>query len=180
MSRERTANLAKAGWITLLVYVFANRFVGLVIGRAIADALVFVLAVLAIPLGIYCLTRVRVYGSRGIAGHAVATIVIGVLLLCIWIPNFLAARERAAGGGADDGRQVVRVHVMRDGTIRMNDNVVSVDALKPELERVAAAGGVMRYSRDDPSQDPHPNAMVVMKAATDANVTIEMALPDGQ
>ena len=60
----------------------------------------------------------------------------------------------------------------------MNGAVVTLDALTQELQRLSAAGGTMRYSRDNPSADPHPNAMAVMKVATDANVTIQMAVAD--
>jgi biopolymer transport protein ExbD len=177
MSGEATAKLAKAGWITLLLYVFANRFVGLLIGRALADLLVFFVAVLAVPVAIYCLTRIRVHGARGILGHAVATLFVSALLLAIWIPNFLSARERARAAG--ENRRVVVVHVSRDGTILMNGSAVPLETLKQELKSVSAIGGVMRYSRDDPSADPHPNAMAVMKAAADTNITIQMAASEG-
>ena len=95
MSRERTAQLAKLTWVLLLIYIFANRFVGLAIGRAVADFLVFVLAVIAIPVSIYCLALKKRHGTRGILGHAVGALLMSALILAIWIPNFLSARERA-------------------------------------------------------------------------------------
>jgi hypothetical protein len=175
MSREATAKLAKAAWIVPLLYVFANRFVGTVIGRVFADALVFVLAVLAIPVAVFCLIQIRAHGARGILGHAIGALVVSALLLAIWIPNYLAARERAR---VAEAQPAVTVHVTRDGTIRMNGAVVTLDTLTRELQRVAATGGSMRYSRDDPSADPHPNAMAVMKAAVDSKIAIQMAVPE--
>ena len=176
MSRESTKKLAKAAWIVPLVWLFGNRFAALVIGRSVADFLVFVLAVVAIPVAVYCLVQVRLYGARGILNHAVAALVIGTLLLAIWIPNFLAARGRSIR--TDESRQVVNVHVTRDGTIRMNGVVVTLDTLKQELRRASAGSGTMRYSREDASAEPHPNAMAVMKAATETNITIQMVAPD--
>lgn len=177
MSRQATAILAKSGWVTLVLYVFAHRFVGLVIGRILADLLVFILAVVAIPIAIYCLIRTREHGTREILGHAIATILFAMLLLAIWIPNFLNARERARSAALN--REVVMVHVSRDGRITMNGAIVTLETLTQELRRVSAAGGVMQYSRDDPSGEPNPNAMAVMKAAVDSKITIQMAVPDG-
>ena len=113
MTREATSRLAKAAWIVPLLYLFGNRFVGLVIGRLLAEMLVPALAVLAIAVAIYCLVQSRGHGARGIRGHAVAGLVLSTLLLAIWIPNFLAARDRARTAG--ENRQIVNVHVTRDG-----------------------------------------------------------------
>ena len=178
MSREATAKLAKASWIILLLITFGRPLIGKVIGPVLADLLVFVFAVLAIPVALYCLFRIRAYGTRGILGHAIATLAIGALLLAIWIPNFLASRERARARHESRG-EVVTVHVSRDGVITMNGSVATLDAVAQELKRVSTAGGTLRYSRDDPSADPHPIAMEVMKAAADTNIPIEMALSDG-
>lgn len=57
----------------------------------------------------------------------------------------------------------------------MNGQKVSIEQVKQEFARLAAVGGTLRYSRDNPAADPHPNAMEVIKAAADANLTIEMA-----
>jgi len=99
MSKDATTQLAKATWILPLLYIFGNRFIGRVIGPAIADFLVFVLAVVMIPVAVYCLAQIRVHGPRGIRGHAVVGILLSILLLAIWIPNFLAARARARAAG---------------------------------------------------------------------------------
>ena len=95
MSREATSALAKSAWIILLLYVIGNRFVGLVIGRVLADMLVPVVALAAIVVAIYCLTRIRVHGRRGILAHAIAALVIAPLLLAIWTSNMISARSRA-------------------------------------------------------------------------------------
>lgn len=176
MTREATVKLARTAWIALLLYVLGKGFVAMAIGW-IADLLVFVFAVVTVLIALYCLARMRVHGTRGILVHGLTAFLLGALLLAIWIPNFLSSRERAAN--RDPNRAAVTVHVSRDGTIRMNGSVISLEALKPELRRVAAAGGVLRYSRDDPQRDPHPNAMAVIAAAAETNIAIEMPQAGG-
>lgn len=114
MSRQSIAGLAKASWIIPLLYVFGNRFVALVIGRVLADLLVFVIAVLAVLVAIFCMIQVRTHGAAGILGHAIAGIAVSGLLLAIWIPNFLAARQRARAAG--------QVHSARRNTISECDS----------------------------------------------------------
>ena len=68
------------------------------------------------------------------------------------------------------------MHVTEAGGIAMNGREVSLEEVKQELARLAQAGGTLRYSRDNPTADPHANAMEVIKAAADAGLTIEMTM----
>lgn len=108
MSRDSTVRLAKSTWIVLLLYIFANRFVGLVIGRVVADLLVFVLAVIAIPISLYCLIQMRRVGARGIVAHAIAALLLSAVILAIWVPNFLHARERARAARENRASVIIR------------------------------------------------------------------------
>ncbi|HYI12035.1 MAG TPA: hypothetical protein VEK57_23475 [Thermoanaerobaculia bacterium] len=169
---ETTRKIARAAWLVPLVYLFAYRAVGLVIGRAAADFLVFILAVAAAIASIYCFARIFRYGRAGILGHAIAGLAVSALILGIWVPNFLHAKTaaRAAGGNG----QVVVVHVQEDGTILMNDVEVSLDQTKQEFRKLSAAGASIRYSRANPQGDPPPNALEVIRAAADARLRIQM------
>ena len=172
---ELTKKLAHATWIVILVYIFANRFVGLVIGRTLADLLVFFLAVAGLLASIYCLVRMRTYGRKGILAPALAGLLINVLILCIWIPNFLAARARSSE--VREPTAIVNVHVKSDGTILMDDRPVTLEQAKGEFKRLASTGGAIKYSRDNPTGDPPPNAMDVIAAAADAELQILMEAP---
>ncbi|HWW62703.1 MAG TPA: hypothetical protein VN181_15115 [Thermoanaerobaculia bacterium] len=167
---ETTRNLARATWFVPVVYLFASRFIGLVIGRVPADILVFVLAVIGVLLSVYCLIRIASYGRQGILVNAISGLLVCSLILAIWIPNFLAGRERVQ---AQREGKVVTISVESDGAILMNGRQASLDQVKVELRRVAAAGGTLRYSRANPKGEPSPNATAVMQAATEAKVRIQ-------
>jgi len=92
---ETTKTVAKLTWILPLIYLFTNRFIGLAIGPVVADAFIFFLAAAALFVAVVCLILIARYGAGGIFGHAIAGVLINLLILGIWIPNFLAARERA-------------------------------------------------------------------------------------
>jgi hypothetical protein len=92
---QTVKRLATATWLVPLVFVFGKGIVGLVIGPVLADVLVFVLAVAGVITAVVCLLLIPKYGRQGILGPALAGLLVCLLLLAIWIPNFLAARERA-------------------------------------------------------------------------------------
>lgn len=92
------------------------------------------------------------------------------------IALFVAAcsqEKRAAEEPAPNG-EVVAVHVTAGGIITMNGREVSIDQVRQEFSRLASVRGTVRYSRDNPAADPHPNAMEVIKAAAAANLSILM------
>jgi hypothetical protein len=70
--------------------------------------------------------------------------------------------------------EILRVHVTAAGVITANGRDVSLEDLKKEFASLAAAGGSLLYTRDNPTADPHPNAMKVIQAAADANLPILM------
>lgn len=86
--------LATASWAVPLVYAFAARVVGLLIGRVLADMLVFFIAVAGLLAALFCLVAITRYGRKGIFAPAMAGVLVCGLILAIWVPNFLAARER--------------------------------------------------------------------------------------
>jgi FtsH-binding integral membrane protein len=87
--------LATASWAIPLVYAFAARLVGFVIGQVLADMLVFVVAVAGGLVALFCLVAISRYGRNGILAPAIAGLFVSGLLLAIWVPNYLAARKRA-------------------------------------------------------------------------------------
>ena len=56
----------------------------------------------------------------------------------------------------------------------MNGRRVSLEQLRQEFARLAAVGGTVQYSRDNPTSDPHPIAMEVIKAIVDAKLAVQM------
>jgi len=71
------------------------------------------------------------------------------------------------------------VHVKSDGTILVDGKVTSLEQLKREHATLAKVGGTVRYSRDNPTGEPPPNAMEVIKAIVDQKLPVQMAIPGG-
>ena len=89
----------------------------------------------------------------------------------------LAACGQSSMPKHSESGEILAVHVTAAGIITANGREVSLDQLKQEFARLASVGGTVRYSRDDPHRDPHPNAMKVMEALVDAKLPIEMLEP---
>ena len=79
--------------------------------------------------------------------------------------------QRAASGSSGE---VVAVHVTSAGVISLNGREISLEDLKLEFARLATVGGTVRYSRDNPTGEPHPNAMKVIEAVAEANLPIQL------
>jgi len=73
--------------------------------------------------------------------------------------------------------EILTVHVTAAGIITANGREVTFEALQHEFARLATVHGIVRYSRDNPHGDPHPNAMKVIQAVVDANLTLQMLEP---
>lgn len=95
----------------------------------------------------------------------VAGLVAAILLGC-------ATADQPRGATISD--EILRVHVTSGGVITANGREVALEELKQELARVAAVGGAVLYTRDNPTAEPHPNAMKVIQAVVDAKVRLLM------
>jgi hypothetical protein len=162
-----TKTLAVGSWLAMLTWLFLGVISGRLMETITFEIVAFFLAIASIIVSVYCLVRTRVEGRHAIFRHAIAGLIINSLLLCIWIPNFLTARERAR-------RPRLDVYVQQDGTILMNEKPATLDALHAELKTLAAHHGVVRYSRANPEGDPPPNAMAVIKAIADEHLPVQM------
>lgn len=94
-----------------------------------------------------------------------------ILMMSFWIgcaQNGQPKQTESTSG------EIANVHVTAAGVITLNQREVSLDQLKQEFARLAAAGGTVRYSRENPTADPHPNAMEVIKAVIAAGLPIQM------
>ncbi len=75
--------------------------------------------------------------------------------------------------------KILAVHVKSDGTILIDGKVTSFEQLKSDLVALSKEGGTVRYSRDNPTGDPPPNAMEVIKAIIAEKLPVQMAVPVG-
>jgi hypothetical protein len=71
------------------------------------------------------------------------------------------------------------VHVTDDGRvfIHVGSRFVeaSIDELDRILERLAADGGAVVYSRDDPAESPHPIALEVMDLVVEYRLPVRLS-----
>ena len=77
---------------------------------------------------------------------------------------------------APESGEIVRVHVTADGKIRIDGKPASIDDVAREAKRLAASGGAVHYTRDNPKADPHPNATKVIQVLNDSHVRTYMEL----
>lgn len=87
--------LATASWAVPLLYAFMAPIAAFVVGRALADMLVLVIAVAGGVAALVCLIAMTRYGRKGILLPAIGGLLVCGIVLGIWIPNYLAAREHA-------------------------------------------------------------------------------------
>ena len=175
---ETVKKVARAAWIAPIVYVLASGY--LKEFTVLADLLVFFVALAGLIAGIVCLALMAKYGAKGIVGPAIAAVLVNVVLLGIWVPNFLTSRDRARAQSASrESANVLAVHIKQDGTILVDQKPVTMDQLRAELARFAKSGGdAVQYSRDNPTAGPPPNAMEALRAIAETNLPIQMLEPD--
>jgi len=75
-------------------------------------------------------------------------------------------------------REPLAVHVTEDGRILVHVGTrfveASLDELERTIERLAADGGSVLYSRDDPGEEPGAVALDVIELLTEHDVPIAM------
>lgn len=75
-------------------------------------------------------------------------------------------------------REPLAVHVTEDGRILVHVGTrfveTSLDELDRTVERLAADGGTVVYSRDDPGEQPGPVALEVVSLLTQHDVPVRM------
>jgi hypothetical protein len=75
-----------------------------------------------------------------------------------------------------DLARITKIKVNRDGVILLNDEAVTIEALKDSLAKVGqSAGSAVWYYRDNPAGEPHPNAMLVLQAIVNAKLPVRLS-----
>lgn len=88
-----------------------------------------------------------------------------------------ACAPTATSSAAKTHEVQLTVHVEGDGTILLDGRPAGIEELQKRLVSVKQNGGAVLYSRSNPSGEPPPNAMKVLKALMDAKVPIQMLAP---
>ncbi len=82
------------------------------------------------------------------------------------------------GHDAPAPAEALPVHITDDGRIFIHVGArfveASIDDLDRTLERLAADGGTVLYSRDDPAEEPNPVAREVMELAAEHGVGVRL------
>lgn len=75
-----------------------------------------------------------------------------------------------------DSDRIAKIKVNRDGVILLNDQTVTIDELRNSLVRLSQSpGAAVWYYRENPSGEPHPNAMLVLQAIVDARLPVKLS-----
>ena len=74
--------------------------------------------------------------------------------------------------------EIAKVKVDRAGRIYFNGRIVSLEYLKREFSRLHKVDGAVWYHRENPHQDPPPEALVVLQAIIDARLPVKLLEKD--
>jgi hypothetical protein len=91
-------------------------------------------------------------------------------------------------GMATDARPIMKVAVYKDGRIVADGRETDLPRLRQAFARLSEAGGSVWYYREGAEAEPHPNAMLVIRAIIEARLPVSLSsqpdfsnavLPDG-
>lgn len=74
--------------------------------------------------------------------------------------------------------EIAKVKVDRAGRIYLNGRIVTLEDLKRELSRLYKVNGAVWYHRENPHQDPSPEALTVLQAIIDARLPVKLLEKD--
>jgi len=74
--------------------------------------------------------------------------------------------------------EIAKVKVDRAGRIYFNGRIVSLENLKREFSRLHKVNGAVWYHRENPHQDPPPEALAVLQAIIDARLPVKLLEKD--
>jgi hypothetical protein len=57
----------------------------------------------------------------------------------------------------------LRIWVFADGTIELDGKAAELSIVRGALEELAQKSGAVLYGRESPGDEPHPNAMQIIK-----------------
>jgi len=74
--------------------------------------------------------------------------------------------------------EIAKVKVDRAGRIYLNGRIVTLENLKRELSRLHKVNGAVWYHRENPHQDPPPEALAVLQAIINARLPVKLLQKD--
>jgi hypothetical protein len=74
-----------------------------------------------------------------------------------------------------DSPKVLKIAVTSSGQIIANGSPTTLEALAPLLSDLAKNLGEVWYYRDVPKEEPHPNALKVLSAIIDHNLSVRLS-----
>jgi biopolymer transport protein ExbD len=85
--------------------------------------------------------------------------------------------------------ETIKISVFRDGSVKIDGLEMELEAAVARIGQVNAAETKALYYRESGQEEPHPNAMSILKAVTDARLPVMLSTepdfstvvgPDGQ
>jgi len=74
--------------------------------------------------------------------------------------------------------EIAKVKVDRAGRIYLNGRITSLESLKREFSHLRKVNGAVWYHRENPHQDPPPEALAVLQAIIDARLPVKLLEKD--
>ena len=118
--------------------------------------------------------------------HLIKSVVLSVIVLAasaepIWKPTSSESPPSHDASIVLAGREfgeIAKVKVDRAGRIYLNGRIVTLENLKREFSRLHMVNGAVWYHRENPHQDPPPEALAVLQAIIDARLPVKLLEKD--
>jgi hypothetical protein len=107
------------------------------------------------------------------AGFTMRTLVNAAIVLTAAL---LCTCNRDRQPTTPDSAHIAKIKVNRDGIIRLDDQPVTIDALRASLLKLSqSADAAVWYYRENSAGEPHPNAVLVLQAIVDSRLPVKLS-----
>jgi len=97
----------------------------------------------------------------------------GLFLLLIMSTGCRKESPSSAPGTVE--HPVFKLRVYKSGSVTLEGHEVKLDELAVKFAEIKSVHGIVWYYRESSDAEPHPNAMIVMKAIADAKLPVSFS-----
>lgn len=99
-----------------------------------------------------------------------------VLALATLVVVSLGCGRKGSETSSDNAEHpVFKLRVYKNGSVTLDSREIKLDELPVRFAEIKSKRGVLWYYREGSSEEPHPNAMVVMKAIADSKLAVSFS-----
>jgi hypothetical protein len=102
--------------------------------------------------------------------------VVGLVVVGVGCDRGAEHRDERTGArpAAQEAAEIAKVKVTQTGVIYLNGKKASMEELRQEFARLKQVNGVVWYYRENPQEEPPPQAMAVVEAIVEAQLPVRL------